>query len=461
MASNFFDLVSDSFFNPLTGANKRINYDLLSILNNKMSLNNLSATKDEMVEWIIDYAENSPIKFYNDETSEEEDSTRSLAYDKIRYFTRCGWLIEDYDNLKLTYSFDETGIKVLTAMNEAVKDDTKPLEFSGYVYNIYSSLYSFNFDHSVDICEQAFKQSQELSSMLRGLNVNIKKFLTKLLSENEAAPKEILSTIFFEYQKKVVLKAFKNFREKDNPSKYKLYIEHKINDLLEEESLNKMVNNYINVKNDGISNESNRKEAREFFITRFNSIAELFYEIEDYISMLDAKNTKYITAAESRLNFLLNEETDVEGRIIDCLKQISSTDDDFYEDDLFDLFQSSNIDEYSLYKPVNKKTPIKSVDLIEDFDDDIEEVEEKLAQLFKDNEFSVYKINEFVLNKLDGKKQIHAKDISLNSFDDFLKLFLTKIYEANSEVVYTIIKLDDKYKTLGYTLDDFIIERKD
>ena len=177
--------------------------------------------------------------------------------------------------------------------------------------------------------------------------------------------------------------------------------------------------------------------------------------------MLDAKNTKYITAAQSRLNFLLNEETDVEGRIIDCLKQIANTEDDFYQDDLFDLFQSSNIDEYSLYKPVNKKTPIKSVDLIEDFNDDIEEVEEKLAQLFKDNEFSVYKINEFVLNKLDGKKQIHAKDINLDSFDDFLKLFLTKIYEANSEVVYSIIKLDDKYKTLGYTLDDFIIERKD
>ena len=188
---------------------------------------------------------------------------------------------------------------------------------------------------------------------------------------------------------------------------------------------------------------------------------EVNYEIEDYISMLDAKNTKYITAAQSRLNFLLNEETDVEGRIIDCLKQIANTEDDFYQDDFLDLFQSSNIDEYSLYKPVNKKTPIKSVDLIEDFNDDIEEVEEKLAQLFKDNEFSVYKINEFVLNKLDGKKQIHAKDINLNAFDDFLKLFLTKIYEANSEVVYSIIKLDDKYKTLGYTLDDFIIERKD
>lgn len=461
MASNFFDLVSDSFFNPLTGANKRINYDLLSILNNKMSLNNLSATKDDMVEWIIDYADNSPIKFYNDETSLEEDNTRSLAYDKIRYFTRCGWLIEDYDNLKLTYSFDETGIKILAAMNEAVKDDTKPLEFSGYVYNIYSSLYSFNFDHSVDICEQAFKASQELSSMLRGLNVNIKKFLTKLISENEAAPKEILSTIFFEYQKKVVLKAFKNFREKDNPSKYKLFIEHKINDLLEEESLNKMINNYINVKNDGISNDKVIVEAKSFFVTRLNSIADLFYEIEDYISMLDAKNTKYITACESRLNFLLNEETDVEGRIIDCLKLITNTEDDFYDYDLFDIFQSSNIDEYSLYKPVNRKAPVKSVDLIEDFVDDSKEVEEKLAQLFKDNEFSVYKINEFVLKKLESKKQIHAKDISLESFDEFLKLFLTKIYEANSVVIYTIIKLDDKYKTLGYTLNDFIIERKD
>ena len=63
--------------------------------------------------------------------------------------------------------------------------------------------------------------------------VNIKKFLTKLISENKAKPREILETICFDYQKKVVLKAFNNFRGKDNPAKYKIYIENiKYNNLL-------------------------------------------------------------------------------------------------------------------------------------------------------------------------------------------------------------------------------------
>ena len=166
-------------------------------------------------------------------------------------------------------------------MEKAVKDDTKSLEFSGYVYNIYNNLYNYNYDHAVDIIEQVYNASKELNSMLRGLNVNIKKFLTKLISENEAMPREILQTIFFDYQKKVVLKAFKNFREKDNPSKYKLYIENRIDELLTEEKLNLMISNYIKVKYDNSSTIENEDEAREFFVTRLNYISKQFEEIEE------------------------------------------------------------------------------------------------------------------------------------------------------------------------------------
>ncbi|UKI50134.1 MAG: DUF5716 family protein [Clostridium sp.] len=79
----------------------------------------------------------------------------------------------------------------------------------------------------------------------------------------------------------------------------------------------------------------NSDTARAFFTTRLNYISEQFEEIEEYISMLDKRNTKYITTAQSRLNFLLNEETDIEGRIIECLKCMGNVDDSFFEDSYF------------------------------------------------------------------------------------------------------------------------------
>ena len=90
MANNFFDLVKDEFFLPFTNQNKRINYDLLQLLNSKMSLENIQVEKEQMAEWVVDYLENCPISFINDETNEIEKDNRSLAFDQIYYFVRCG-----------------------------------------------------------------------------------------------------------------------------------------------------------------------------------------------------------------------------------------------------------------------------------------------------------------------------------------------------------------------------------
>lgn len=459
MANNFFELVSDSFFNPFVNKNKRLNYDLLKLLNDKMSLDNLSVVKEDIVSWMLDYLENCPINLHDNETDEVLDN-KTFCYNQIRYFVKCGWLVEDYDGLKVTYQLDENGIKLLDTMDNIVKEDTKTLEFSGFVYNIYNNLYNFRFDHSVDIVEQVYASSKELNSMLRGLNVNIKKYLTKLISENGNKPKEVLNTLFYEYYKKVVVKAFKNFREKDNPSKYKLYIENKIDDLLEDINLDSMINNYINVKYDGVKNEDNLIEAKEFYTTRLEYISQQFEDIEDYINMLNKKNTKYISTSQSRLNFLLNEETDIEGRIIEVLKGLEYTNEEFFLDSYFNLYSKGNLDGDSLYKPVSRKTKTKSLDSLEDFVFDEEEIKKNIDKLFKDNQYSINSINEFVFMKLNGNTKIYASSIKIKDFNELLKLFLVKIYFANSLVNYNVEELEKNFKVLGYRLNDFIIEVK-
>lgn len=462
MANNFFDLVKSSFFNPFANGDIRSNYDLLVLINNKMSLDNLQVGKDEIVDWIIEYVDNCPTSLFDEETQNVESDIRSWAYDKVRYYVKCGWLIEDFEGLKVTYQLDENGIKILSAMENAVKDDTKSLEFSGYVYSIYANLCSsFNYDHASAAIEQVYESGKQLNSMLRGLNVNIKKFLTKLISENKAMPKEILETIFFDYQKKVVLKAFNNFRGKDNPAKYKIYIENKIDDLLCDDNLYKMINNYIETKCEKVFSNENVANAKDFFITKLNYIKDQFEDIEAYIEMLDRRNTKYVTTAQSRLNFLLNEETDIEGRIISVLKGIDNIlDDDFFDDDFFDIFVGSNIDENSLYKPVSKKTRVKPDPIADDYSDDPDEIKELADKLFKENEYSVYAINIYTLSKLGDNNQLHAKDIKISEFKDILFIFLIELYSANISVNYKVKYLDDTYKALGYKMKDYIIERK-
>lgn len=459
MTKNFFDLVKDSFFNPFSNGNIHLNYDLLELINSKMSLNNLQVTKDEIADWIIDYLDNSPVEIFNDEMTKITD-TSSFAYDKIRYFVKCGWLVEDFEGIRITYQMDEIGIQILETMANVIKEDTKSLEFSGFVYNIYSNLMHFNFEHSVDIIEQIYQISKELNSMLRGLNVNIKKFLTKLVSENEAQPKEILNTIFYEYQRKVVLKAFRNFREVDNPSKYKNKILSKIEELNQDENFKKLTDKYVEVKHDNNSSIEYIQEAKNFFEERFNYIRDQFEEIEDYISMLDRKNTNYISTANSRLNFLLNEETDVEGRIIESLKGLKDVDDSFFEESNFDLFTGGNLDEYSLYTPISKKPKIHSSQIIQSVQFDQNEIDTYFKEMFKENDYSVSKINEFVLMNLQDRISINASEFKIIDFKDLLKLLLVFIYAENNNVSYETKITDKTFYTLDYELNDFIVKRK-
>ena len=67
MANNFFDLVRSNFFNPLANGDIRANYDLLVLFNNKMSLDNLQVGKEELVDWIVEYVDNCPVKLFDDE----------------------------------------------------------------------------------------------------------------------------------------------------------------------------------------------------------------------------------------------------------------------------------------------------------------------------------------------------------------------------------------------------------
>ena len=65
MEKNFFDFVNSDFFAPFSNENKRLNYDLLQLINNKLSLDNLQVEKEEIAGWIIDYVENHSTILYN------------------------------------------------------------------------------------------------------------------------------------------------------------------------------------------------------------------------------------------------------------------------------------------------------------------------------------------------------------------------------------------------------------
>lgn len=463
MVARFFDLVNDKFFSPFTSVNKNLNYDLLCLINSKMNNEMKQFPRDEVIAWLVDYLENCPISIIDDETGKSDISDiKIVASNKLRYFLTCGWLVDENDSktLKTTYQMDSNAIIILNAMEEIVKNDTRPVEYTGYVYNIYSSLKNFQFNHATDIVEQMYKNTKELMDRLRGLNVSIKKYLRNLISNDTLSPREILEQFLVEYQDKVVLKTFDNLRIKDNPSKYKNSIINDIKHLLEEQNFSKMVEEYINKKKNGEKNEENLKEAEAFFSESLEYVLEQFKYIEDNLESLNRRNTKYATTAKSRIAFLLNEEVDIEGKIIDLLKNIAKTDDYIDEDTPFSIFDLGKLDENSLYTPrtIRRKANVQ-IDPINKTIDEIE-LQKARERLLNETKFNCSSVDKFIRNQLGERKSITASEMTIKGIEDVIMVFLAGLYSQNKMVSYTITYNSKTFNWQGKVITDYIVERK-
>ena len=419
--------------------------------------------REDVLSWIEEYLISTSTKLIDDETGVDEGNDyKTTAANKIRYFVTCGWLIDENDNrtLKTTFQMDSNAIVILNAMEEVVRSDTRPIEYTGYVRNVYTLLKTFQTDKATEYVEQIHKNTKELVDGLRGLNVKIKNYLKKLMLDKTLTPREILDQLLVEYQDKVILKVFNNLRMKDNPNRYKGTIIEKIASLLEENNLQDLINEYIQTKKNGIMSPESVQEAREFFESSLGYVEMQFRYIEDNLNLLDKRNAKYAATAQSRLMFLMNESEDIEGKIIELLKNIAEADDIMADDSPFDLFDFGKIDEQSLYTPRTARR--KAISTVEKEEESIDEEELRKAheRLLNETKFNCSNINKFILEQLSNSNKIEAKDMGIKSFDDIIKLFLAGLYSGNEIMEYKVTYTGSTFKWRDKILTNFIVERK-
>ncbi|MBQ6782434.1 MAG: hypothetical protein IJP63_00325 [Acholeplasmatales bacterium] len=470
---NFFTDINPKFFNVFTNKNREINYDLLSIINNNIEANvNNTATREEMINWITSYYNEHPTTVvYDDDTNGAEDISeidiKRLASDKIRYFVNTGWLNDEEDsNFNISYMVDENAILLLKAMAEITKNRTNQNELYGYVYNIYNAVKNFTIDQAVGITEQIVSMTKQLVSLLRGVNNIVKKYLSGLLSNPYLTPVEILDKLLVDYNDKVVLKTLQNLRQHDNPAMYRKFIKDKL-ELIFTDHRTKLIELYIRDKKSGKDTVENISEADLYFRQSFDYVIDTFENIDELISILNKNNSKYVSNAKARTNFLLNDSGRIDGVINNILKNISEIDfDEFLEDgesDDFNIYDLGNIDEASLYKPRSKSKTVTDVDAEVVNEIPQEKLEELALAYFKDNKYSSFAINKYVMESMKNKNFIEAKElIEESKEEDSLKHFLVLLYSTNSSIEYKV-RFDSnltQYKKYGIMFDNFIIERK-
>ena len=461
---NLFDSVNEKMFSVLTSEDKRGNFELLRILYHLSESIDYGdfIPKEEAVGALSAFLEDHSGEAKDD--GEGGDLTRRSARDKaqvkLRQFRNFGWINEEsLGGYNALVSFTSAGKATMEFLVNYTERAEKPLEYTGYVYVIYSTLQSFDLSKSTAILQQVYRLTKELMNSLSRLSSEIKEFLDNLTDNPDLSPREILSTLVGKYQSQVILRVFNNLRMRDNPSRYSSQIINILRDLLRDHMEELVANSVLTEDVKDLTKE--RYEAIEGEIRdQAGYVIASFEGIEKYLDVLDAQNAKYLSSAKARLDFLLTSTKDVTGRINDCLKAIADIPDDYPFENLIRIESSGILDARSLSsprfqreKPVEVEVPVP--------EGDASEVEKGLDRIFGEDPYSKENINAAAISFLGEKEQMPSTDIPTQEQSDLIMLMMMQLISQDRKLDYSLDFKDERYVRIGHELEEFQLKKKE
>ncbi len=461
---NLFDCINGKMFSLLTAEDKRGNYDLLRILYHLSESVDYGdfIPKEEAVGALAAFLEDhaGEVKDDGEGTDISRRSARDKAQLKLRQFRNLGWVNEEsLGGYNALVSFTSSGKATMEFLTNLTERSEKPLEYTGYVYVIYSTLKSFDLSKSTAILQQVYRLTKELMNALSRLSSEIKEFLDALMENPDLDPKDILATLLGQYQSQVILRVFNNLRMRDNPSRYSSQIIAILRDLLRDH-MDEMVANSVLVEDVKDLTKERYESIENQIRDEATYVISSFEGIEKYLDVIDAQNAKYLSSAKARLDFLLTSTKDVTGRINDCLKAIADVPDDYPFDSLIKIESSGIVDARSLSSPRFQREKPVAIELpIPEGDQG--EVADGLDRIFGDDPYSRENINKAAMSYLDGRKSMSSMEIPTEEQSDLITLMLIQIISQDRGLDYSLDLNKDRYVRIGHELDEFTLKKKE
>ena len=348
--NNIFDVIDFKFFQVFNGENRRINSEIIMVISDYFkSQNTPYVDKEDLIIHLTDYInQRSFDNVFDDDGNDISKSTpREKALNKLNLFKRNGWLIEEKaENYIDNIQFDDNALVIIKAL-EDISNNSTPKEYTGYIYVIDSLLRTFDYNQGVSLLERIYDNTETLMNRLRGLNSSIKKYLTRLLNEEDEDAEKLLRTLLYDYQDNIINKAFSNLKLSDNPSKYKNQILSKLNELRSDDGISQLIRDYKKTKKPDLQDS----EIESTLLNQIDYVYNIIEMLQHTILMIDIKNSKYFKSSTAKLSFILSDNFDVEGKIENILKLMRNIkNEDLYEE-AFNLYKMGILDSGSMYKP--------------------------------------------------------------------------------------------------------------
>lgn len=478
---NLFSVIPADFFKPLNSKYKEQYADcLLKIYDSYHSEISFGVAKEQIIDTLEEYYSSfsTEITLDDDEIQSEntDNSPRSNAFKTVNYLRRCGWLdFEEEKNYQQNVVLSELAIPFIKTMSDVIKNEET--EYQGLISQIHAvlqneELYSKPYQF---ILKNVSSNTEQLVSSLKKLNVSIKNHIDKQTKHKD------LSTVlemFTKYNDEIVSKSLYRLKTSENVGKFRQSIKINLDKMLSDvKILNALIDGFMEIEQ-----EEDREIAQDKIVSMIVDVKNAFENLDKIIFDIDRKNNLYLRNAASRAKFELSSGTNQQGKInaiLRYLTEVSESDfdsiwgDKFKDFDekseiveikdssIFNVFCQKFVSEESVKKIPEKKTYDEVQSVENTIASSIEEKELK-KKLLLDRQLARFyrkKIEEFVLQKLDGKSTFKASEIEINNRKDFEKLIYIRLFASTSKI-YNIKKSGNRVKTAKCEFNDFEICRK-
>ncbi len=466
----FNNILSDSFFKPLTSKYKAIYLDCLEIIYDSYRTEySFGVDKEIIIAGLENYFDNvATLEMVFDDNEAVVTEPRAKATAMVRYLKESGWIDEERSSdFKIKIILHDFAATIFESFIKIVRNED--IEYPGLISQIHATLISEEgyvkpYEY---VIKQVARNTEEMLIGLKKLNTSIKRHIEKITSDKSAG--EIIEE-FFVYHREIGSKAYHRIKTSDNVSNFRPKIVEKIRAIMEnDEIFNRAIAEYM-----GIEQIEDEDAVREEIRAILVGIISAFNRYDDILREIDYKHTKYIKSAVSRAQFLLTNSSSAEGKITRILTYLA---DDFNADDelnlndaaddnilqLFNIFSQGFLDNESLYVIPITKTMAEPEEIGADEVLSEEEIERRILEQRIKNEiqFSRKNINKYVCAALENTKIIAASALPLASRRDLIRIIFIFLYAREPNQPYKVVTTEKEMAINEFRFHDFLIERCD
>lgn len=470
-----FEIIPENMFSLLASKNKHVYIEALFVLRKafkqEMLISKadlvamLIANLDEMMLEMDLAAEDDPLEDGSPIGGKSLGTLSAAAHFLLRRLKDTGWVEIEYqaESFEESITLPDYAVKIINLLYSLTEKQVA--EYNSHVYSAYSDLRTADQErdeYMFTALISAHDKTVQLVDALKTLHNNIRRYHQAL---NEyATVNEILKGHFDEYKSLISDRVYHPLKTLDSVPRFRTPILRILGEWLADQGLRDKMAEQAILR----GRYANKEEAQEGIILTIGEISDTYERLDEMLGEIDRKNSAYTRASMEKMQYLLNSDRSIKGKLVDLLMGLAGGQDrngSKIAEQLaggVQLYRQGYLDAKSLYlretrRPKNESTPLEAREPeVETGDDKLKEFLAGAKNLYSHN-----RVMRFMRELLYNQDVISSAEIAISGDEEFILLMLATLKGSDKNIFYTVEFLEGYLDNNGYRIPSLRFVRKE